>query len=293
MLDLHLHSSASDGWLAPDELMRLAHSRGAAWVALSDHDTTLGVESAGQEAQALGMGFIPAVEVSAGGETEIHILGYGVKSDASSPLAQLCERMREDRHKRLLRMIDNLNAGGIPITEAMVLKHAQNHASIGRPHIARALVQLGAARDIRDAFAHFLTPGCKAYVPREKVEPEEAIRVIAQSGGVPVLAHPILSYGSMGRVRRALAQLVPQGLQGVECYHSAQSPLQAVELRKLAGAHSLVITGGSDYHGGVVQRRKKPTLPLDGVHTFSDWQQQLDRLLAAIDAAGGHYLERT
>ncbi len=293
MLDLHLHSTASDGCLTPDELMRFTHEQGAQWAALCDHDTTWGVSSAAQTAREIGLGFIPGVEVSAGGETEIHILGYGVKDDASSPLARLCGRMREDRRARLSRTIDNLNVAGISITEQMVLAQAQDRTSIGRPHIARALVALGAARDVRDAFARFLTPGCKTYVPREKVEPAEAIDVIRQSGGVPVLAHPMLSYTGLRRVREAVEQLTAQGLMGIECYHSAQSPLQAMDLRKLAQAHGLCITGGSDYHGGVVQRRKKTTMPLDGVRTFSDWQTQLDRLLAAIDAAGGHFVERT
>lgn len=241
--DLHTHSTASDGVLAPAELVRRAHQVGLAALALTDHDTVEGLPEAEAEAGRLGVRLVPGVELSTDAiGREVHILGYYCRFDAE-PLALLLEDMRAARRERLERIVARLNAAGVPVALERVRALAGG-GSAGRPHVARALVEAGLAADVNDAFARFLGRGCPGYVPRKKLHPAEAVRAVVAAGGVAVLAHP----GLMGD-DGVIAELVASGLGGIEADYPAHTPEQAARYRRLAGALGLIPTGGSDYHG--------------------------------------------
>lgn len=241
--DLHTHSTASDGVLAPAELVRRAHAAGLAAVALTDHDTVEGLTEAAAEARRLGLRLVPGVELSTDAiGREVHILGYYCRFEAE-PFAVLLEEMRAARRERLERMVTRLNAAGVPVALDRVRALA-GAGSAGRPHVARALVEAGHAADVNDAFARFLGRGCPGYVPRRKLHPADAVRAVVAAGGVAVLAHPGL-VGDDG----VIADLVAVGLGGIEVDYPAHTPEQAARYRRLAEDLGLIPTGGSDYHG--------------------------------------------
>lgn len=241
--DLHTHSTASDGVLAPAELMRRAHAAGLAAVALTDHDTVEGLTEAAAEARRLGLRLVPGVELSTDAiGREVHILGYYCRFEAE-PFAVLLEEMRAARRERLERMVARLNAAGVPVALERVRALA-GAGSAGRPHVARALVEAGHAADVHDAFARFLGRGRPGYVPRRKLHPADAVRAVVAAGGVAVLAHPGL-VGDDG----VIADLVAAGLGGIEADYPAHTPEQAARYRRLADDLGLIPTGGSDYHG--------------------------------------------
>jgi predicted metal-dependent phosphoesterase TrpH len=241
-VDLHVHSTVSDGSYTPAELVQIAVERGLTALAIADHDTVDGV-AAGQQAAAGRLTFLPAVEISTHhGHHELHILGYMLDLDHEPLLAEL-DRIQEERIKRARRTVEVLQGLGVALGYDQVEAVAAG-GSIGRPHIATALVAAGAVATPSAAFDRYLKRGRPAYVDRYRLSPARAIELIRGAGGLPVLAHPKL-------VRRdaLIPELVASGLGGLELYHIQHTPYDVERYTRLAERWRLVQTGGSDSHG--------------------------------------------
>lgn len=249
--DLHMHSTASDGVFAPDELMRRAAGLGFTHVALTDHDSMAGLALARETAQALGMTLIPGVELSCGAQKEIHVLGYGFDLENEALLGFCRERVRQ-REARTAAMVEKLCALGKPVEMARVRELARG--VMGRPHVARALLEAGHVTSISDAFDRFLKPGKPAYVPKEDVKVSEAVRLIREAGGAAVLAHPMELKMGDAMLESLIGEWKSQGLAGVEVYHPSAQNNHASFLLHLAQREKLLITGGSDFHGEAVRK---------------------------------------
>mgnify|MGYP001428882666 CR=1 FL=1 len=269
-IDLHTHSTVSDGLYPPAELAQLAHEAGLDLIALTDHDTTGGVAAAQAAGQALGVTVVPGVEINTtipGGYGEAHVLGYFVAPDDPSLSANLGV-LRDARERRAERMVEKLRAAGYTITWERVRELAQG--AVGRPHLARALIEKGYATSISDAFDRYLSWGKPGYVPRYQIAPDQAIRIIRAARGVPTLAHP----GHTPELAETvLPSLVAAGLLGLECYYGQYDEATVNRLVGLADRFGLIATGGSDYHGPNVH----PT-PLGGRYVPP---QTIERLRAA------------
>ncbi len=243
-VDLHTHSNFSDGDFPPAELAALARRAGLAAMALTDHDCLDGLP----EFRAAADGFVPVdgVEISCRRDrVDVHVIGLFI--DASHPaLIRRLGELLEARRRRLSAMVNKLRGLGVAITEEDVASFTE-HGTVGRPHVARALVEAGVVGSVDEAFAKFLRPRRPAYVPSPGPDPGEACRWILEAGGVPVLAHP-------GLVRHDgwIPGLVDEGLAGLEVWHPKHNPRQRARYLKLARDLDLVPTGGSDYHGSSV-----------------------------------------
>lgn len=245
-VDLHLHSTASDGRFRPAALVGRAAALGMSCIALTDHDTIDGIHSALEAARRFpGLRVIPGVEISTDlDKGEAHILGYFIDYTSDTLKAAL-ERFRTSRERRARAMVDKLRNMGIAIEWARVQAIAGD-ASIGRPHIAQAMLEKGSIRAIQDAFSGYLEHGGPAYVEREKMTPAEAVALIGQADGLPVLAHPF----TLNQDPEAMViELKAAGLVGIEAYYKDNTPQQTEDLLRLAGKYGLIATGGSDYHG--------------------------------------------
>ena len=241
-VDLHAHSTASDGAVSPTAAVAAAHAAGLAAFALTDHDTLAGIAEAQVAADACGLRLIPGVELSVHlGKDEVHLLGLHIRDvDA---LQQRLEIVRGQRKTRAESIVAKLNAVGVPVTVEAVLAAADGGA-IGRPHVARALVAGGFVKDSREAFDRYLAAGKPAYVDKERLEIADGIGLIHAAGGIAVLAHP----GSDGR-RERIEPLARAGMDGVEVRHPSHSRDDEQRLTALAAHFGLVISGGSDWHG--------------------------------------------
>jgi len=244
MIDLHVHTTASDGQYPPGELLRKAWEAGVRVVGVTDHDTVEGLAEAGEEAARLGARLVPGIELSAFVQgREAHVLGHFI--DPGWPrLRELAGFLRRQRETRMVGMLERLDALGIPVSLAEVVA-ASGGENLGRPHLARVLIERRVVRSVREAFDRFLSVGKPAYVERYRLSTEDAIALIREAGGVATLAHAF----SSGVNRAELVLLKGQGLEGLEVAHSCHPP-QAVEaLRRIAEELDLVPTAGSDYHG--------------------------------------------
>ncbi len=241
-VDMHMHSTASDGLHSPAEVVAAARAAGLVAIALTDHDTLAGVGEASEAGRRLGVRVVPGVELSAvDGAEEVHLLGLHLsRPDA---LERRLAGFREARRERAARIVDRLNALGIPVTLEAVLAEA-GAGAIGRPHIARALVAGGWARDPREAFERWIGNGRPAYVEKARLALDEAIGLTHEAGGLAVLAHP----GPSG-TRARLETLRGLGLDGVEVRHPSHSSEDVARLEALAAHLGLVPSGGSDWHG--------------------------------------------
>lgn len=256
MIDLHVHTTASDGTYSPEEVVRLAAEKGIRAVAITDHDTTLGIQSAIIAGKAHGVEVIPGVEISVrwNGGT-MHMLGYFVKEDAE--FLDSLRFLREGRQQRIPRILDKLTSLGISLTEADVYD-ASKAGSPGRPHVANALVNKGYVSSREEAFSRFLGKGAPAYVEKVKLGPLKSIEIILKAGGVPVLAHPYsLNEPDPSRLRQILASLIPFGLKGIEAHYPEHSLEQTKTYLELAEDLGLLVTGGTDFHG-----QNKPNVDL-------------------------------
>ena len=241
-VDLHSHSTASDGSRSPRAVVAAARAAGLSAIALTDHDTMAGVAEAADAGRQLGVRVVPGVELSAiDGEREVHVLGLHIERAAA--LETMLREFRESRHVRAEQIVAKLNALAIPITFDAVLAQAAGGA-IGRPHIARALIAEGWARDSRDAFDRYLGAGKPAYVPKQRLSVAEAIALIHAGSGIAVLAHP----GGDGR-REIVERFVALGLDGLEVRHPGHSAEDVARLGALVEFFRLVPSGGSDWHG--------------------------------------------
>ncbi|HEV8446344.1 MAG TPA: PHP domain-containing protein [Gemmatimonadaceae bacterium] len=241
-VDLHVHSTASDGTRAPEDVVREAKRVGLSAIALTDHDTLDGIAPAAAAGAALGVRVVPGIELSAvEGDAETHILGLHL-SDTRHLDAQLIA-LRQMRRGRAERIVLRLNELGVRIEMAAVLEQAAGGA-IGRPHVARAMIAEGWAVDFRDAFDRYLGSGRPAYIPKERLSAADAIAAIHGAGGLAVLAHPAQS-GTRDRIE-AFAH---EGIDGVEVRHPSHSPEDIARLTALVDFFGLVPSGGSDWHG--------------------------------------------
>jgi predicted metal-dependent phosphoesterase TrpH len=271
--DLHTHSTASDGTLAPADLVRQAHRRGLSVIALTDHDSTAGLPEAMATGAELGVRVIPGIELSTNiSEGEVHILGYGIDPDDATLQAALA-RYRQARVARAIRIIDRLRGLGVELSEDAVLATADG-ASVGRPHIARAMIEAGYVGSVSEAFDRYIGNGKPAFIESErKPTPVEAIELIQAAGGLAIHAHPYTSERFPG----SLAELVAAGLAGIEVYYAEYTPEQHRELARIAAEHGILAAGGSDYHGErFKERRDLGTAPLP--------VDVLDRFLQRLDA---------
>jgi predicted metal-dependent phosphoesterase TrpH len=254
-IDLHTHSTASDGLLAPARVVVTAREHGVGTLALTDHDTTAGVEEALAEGRRVHLDVIPGVEINTDvDEYEVHVLGYYIDC-ARAGLQAFLARMRAGRIDRARAMVERLAALQAPVEWARVQAIAAG-ASIGRPHIARALVEARRAATVQDAFERFLGRHAPAYVPRLKVTPEEAVEAICTGGGVAVLAHP--GWSSSGPVIERVPRLVAHGLGGIEAYYPDHTPEMIASYVAVAERYHLIVTGGTDFHGGGLATRVPP-----------------------------------
>jgi predicted metal-dependent phosphoesterase TrpH len=244
LVDLHTHSTASDGLLTPTELARAAHATGLSTIALTDHETTDGVDEAQLVARTLGVEVIAGVEINSADELgAVHFLGYFVDgSDAA--LQEVLRKIRDARANRAREMLARLETLGMPLDWERVQTLAGKGASIARPHIARALIEQGYVVSVSEAFEKHIGNGKPAYVDRFRLAPREAIARIHAAGGLIVLAHPAVS-GTLDRIE-ALQEL---GLDGIEVYYAEHRPQDIVRLKAIAAERDLLMTGGSDFHG--------------------------------------------
>jgi 3',5'-nucleoside bisphosphate phosphatase len=241
-VDLHTHSTASDGTLPPEQVVAAAHAAGLSALALTDHDTLAGIPAAARAGETLGVRVVPGVELSAhDGDREIHILALHVSRLAV--LESRLETFREGRTLRASQIVDRLRGLGVDISVDTVMQEA-NGAAVGRPHIARAMIREGAARDLRDAFDRYLGAGRPAFVPKQRLEVREAISIAHEAGGLAIWAHP----GSDGR-RARLEPLVALEIDGVEVRHPSHMLEDINRLAALTEFFGLVPSGGSDWHG--------------------------------------------
>jgi hypothetical protein len=252
-IDLHVHTSASDGKFSPSEIVQEALRAGMSAIAITDHDTLGGIAEALAAARGSSLEVIPGVEISTDApSSEVHILGYFVDQDDPTLIRWLHD-FQDSRVDRARRILARLSRMGLPLSLGRVEEMA-NGGSLGRPHIAGAMVERGYVSTIHEAFDRYIGPNRPAYVPRRKVTPVEAIQLVRGARGVPVLAHPRL-------VRQLVPGLAAHGLKGIEAYYAGYRTEDTGELLDLALKHGLIATGGSDFHGEEV----KPDSRLGGV----------------------------
>jgi predicted metal-dependent phosphoesterase TrpH len=277
MIDLHTHSDVSDGTDPPARIVELAVEAGCSAVALTDHDSLAGIPTARRRADELGITFVPGCEVSCEpvGRGGMHILVYFVE-DEDNPLGEELARLRHDRQRRNLALVERLADLGIPITYDMVVAEAGGEEGIGRPHFASVMVEVGAVGSTDEAFERYLVHGRPGFIPKARLTGADVARLARASGGVAVLAHPF-SWGLQGPdLAGAVGDQAAAGIGGIECTYGRYSPRQRQQLGNLARRFDLVATGGSDYHG-----TNKPDL---AVGTGTGDLKVLDRVLAHLES---------
>lgn len=243
--DLHIHTTASDGRLSPLGVVRQAKQSGLSYIAITDHDTVDGLLLLQKEQSFTDekLTIISGIEFSTDTpEHEIHILGYGIALDNPNLLEQLTA-LKRDRIDRVYRMVDKLRSLGYPVDVQRILSFAKDAASVGRPHVARVLVQCGYFATVAEAFDRLLNKDKPGYVPHYKLSVRDVIGIIRQAGGVPILAHP----GLVGD-DDLVEQVIEEGIAGIEVYHPTHDDVVVKKYLQLARRHDLLITGGSDFH---------------------------------------------
>jgi len=259
-VDLHTHSTASDGSMTPAELVRYAHEKGLAAIALTDHDTVDGVEEALEEGARTGTEVVAGVEISVSlsgwdypgsdeesVEPEMHLLGFFFSGNYE-PILKTLEELREKREQRNPRIIRKLNEMGFDISMEEVRAKAPGGIA-GRPHIARVMMEKGYVSSIAESFEKYLGVGRPAYFRKDKLTPEEGIAAILNAGGIPVLAHPVLLGLKSGPLDQVLKKLKAAGLIGMEALYTENTPEHTREFMELAAQNKLLVSGGSDFHG--------------------------------------------
>jgi 3',5'-nucleoside bisphosphate phosphatase len=248
-IDLHAHTTHSDGSASPKELIERANAKGARSIAVTDHDTVDAFAEARAAADRFGVEFIPGIEISADfSPGTMHILGYLIDGEAP-PLKEQLAMLKNAREKRNPEIARRLEGLGFDISYEEVAQLAGNNV-VGRPHFASVLVKKGYVRSIQEAFDRLLKKGAPAYVEKARLSPRDAIEVIHGAGGVAVLAHPYqLKLSSYEAADELVAELAALGLDGIEAIYSRHSPDQRSRYSEIALRHDLLITGGSDYHG--------------------------------------------
>ena len=255
-VDLHVHSNASDGTLSPEQVVHLAHEAGLSAIALTDHDTTAGVDVAMEAGTKLGLEVVPGIEVSSSfKDHEIHILGLFVDTDSPSLQAALKE-FRQHRDQRNQEMLKRFDAHGIHLT-AEELCAGNPDTVITRAHVARALLAKGLGPDLDHIFKKYLKYGGTYCPPKEFLPPEAVMEALLDSHAFVALAHPLQYKLGDRDTQELIAYLAGLGMKGLEVYHSSHNRLESAKLQEMAARHHLLPTGGSDFHGA-----NKPGLDL-------------------------------
>lgn len=248
-IDLHTHTTASDGSFTPAELVRLAAKAGLSAVAITDHDTTDGLDEALEAGAGLDIEVTPGVEISVNGgpRDSLHMLGLYI--DHHHPeFEQTLTRLQEARARRNPMIVDKLNELGFNVTMEQIESYSGG-GQVGRPHFAQALIDIGAVSNRQEAFNRYLGNGKAAYVPKQRLDAPEAMALIRRAGGVPILAHPGLLKLHPAALERMIAGLKEKGLAGVEAYYSEHDELLARRIADMSLRMGLVVSGGSDFHG--------------------------------------------
>jgi 3',5'-nucleoside bisphosphate phosphatase len=272
-VDLHSHTTASDGTLAPRELVRLAARHGVRVLAVTDHDSTSGVREALDEARSLtSIEIVPGLEINCDVPgAEIHVLGYCV--DWEAPWFQeFLGAQREERRRRVYRIAERLAELGMPIEPDAVFALVKE-GSAGRPHVAQAMVDRGYVKSVREAFDRYLSLKGPANVPRKRLTPAEAVRIIRRARGVPVFAHPGLANRD-----ELIPELVDAGLLGIEAFYPEHSSGQITTYREMCARLGLVATGGSDFHGPRVGGVKHPGVQPVPESAWAELRRRLEQL---------------
>ena len=261
-IDLHIHSTYSDGILSPAAIVDLAKQTGVGAIALTDHDTVAGIAEALVRGRQVGVTVIAGIEISAWHkDIPLHILGYRLRYNEPVLHHRLLP-LQEGRQIRNERIVANLNQLGVDLNMAE-LSACSQHGQVGRPHIARLLVQKGVVVSEDEAFNRYLRRGGAAYAERFKYYADEAITMIREAGGIAVLAHPVNLDPSLVSIPHLLRELQHLGLQGVEVYYPTHSGSATRKLKRIATQLDLLITGGSDFHGN-----NRSKAPLGGTRKF-------------------------
>lgn len=248
-IDLHLHTSCSDGTCTPAELVRIAADQGLTYISITDHDTINGLREGIREARQQRVYLVPGIEISAKyTEGALHILGYGFDAEYL-PLVDQLKRIQEVRRDRNVKIIERLQSLGIQIALEEMMGEKSDLKSLGRPHIAAVLVKKGVVRTMDEAFDRYLGKQGKAFVKKEVMTSAETIRLIHDAGGVAVLAHPSTLRLEGPSFAAFIVRLVAEGLDGIEVYSSAHTVLQTQAYLDIAGQFQLLVSGGSDFHG--------------------------------------------
>jgi len=280
-IDLHTHTTHSDGSASPSELIELAGAQRARAVAITDHDTTAAVDAARAAADRVGLEFVSGIEISAEySPGTMHILGYCIDHESNSLATRLDELKlaRETRNPQIASLLQSL---GLDVSYDEVAMLAGNKV-IGRPHFARVMIEKGYVASIQEAFDRFLKKGAAAYVEKARLSPAESIALIHQAGGVAVLAHPYqLRLGSYQEADELIGELAGIGLDGVEAVYSRHSLEERAGYSEIAARYNLLVTGGSDYHGSY-----KPDISI--VTGLGDLEVPYE-LLEAVKARAARY----
>lgn len=245
-IDLHVHTTASDGSCPPEKAAERAVQQGLGAIAVTDHDTVSGYAAAKAAGDALGLEVVPGIEISTKYDRAVHILGYYI--DPESPeLAPVLNWIVEDRDIRNRKMAEMMAADGLPVSYEMM--HQRYGEVIGRPHFAAMLVELGLAESVQDAFDRYVEKGQKYYQPRTILPIDRAVEIIVKAGGVPVLAHPFQYRMDDALLRELIEHCKRYGLRGMECRYTGYDEEKVAYLEALAEEYGLIRTGGSDFHG--------------------------------------------
>jgi predicted metal-dependent phosphoesterase TrpH len=272
-VDLHTHSTASDGLLPPEGVIEAAERCGLAALALTDHDTIDGVRPARLAADRAGIRLIAGVELSAfDDDREVHLLALHLSH--FDVLEKRLAELRASRHVRAEKIVEKLNALGVPLTLDEVLQQS-NGGAVGRPHVARALIARGVVPDFREAFMRYLGTSGSAFVPKDPLSVRDAIAMAHEAGAIAIWAHP-----QDGGRRERLEPLVAAGLDGIEIKHPSHSGEDMKRLQALADFFGLVPSGGSDWHGGSDGPRR-----LGMMNVPSEWLERQDERVAALTSS--------
>jgi predicted metal-dependent phosphoesterase TrpH len=278
VIDLHTHSTVSDGSDPPGRIPELGHAAGCRAVALTDHDRQDGVEVARSRAGELGVELVPGVEISCEHPGSMHLLVYFLEP-GEGPLQDELVRLQVARDTRNRRMADRMASLGLPVTYEELMEEAGGMGA-GRPHIANILVRKGVVGSIQEAFDVWLAKGKPAYLDKERLQPAAAVGLALASDAAPVLAHPFSLGLAPAETEATIAELASHGLVGVEAIYGRYSPAERADVAAIAGRHGLVTTGGSDYHGTY-----KPGLQVGvGLGDLDVPDSALDELRARVPA---------
>ncbi len=256
-IDLHIHSTASDGTHTPQEILAKAARLGLQAIAITDHDTLDGSRQAFHCDIPPSLGLISGIEISVQAPAHcniresLHILGYGIDPD-DPPLLKALEKFQRIRNERIDKIVDRLNQLGLPLTLQSVKKEAGG-GTAGRPHVATAMVKAGYAKDINDAFDRYIGNGKPACIGKERMACEKAFELIQEAGGIPVLAHPyLIPCQTADHLDGLVKCLCDLGLKGLEIYYPQHTPEAMAQYSKLAEKYGLLCTGGTDFHGELI-----------------------------------------